>query len=237
MDTTATTYQIQDHAYRVAEARHHIRQAIAYLQSDCTDETAALGGARDALMYLTRGVDRDSLAIDARCKRCNAVVDMGGDHACDEERPPPLDLAYVQLTDALTALGHVSAGDPLTDIVELVSRAAADIRLAGRARYLAWAIAEGRDDDATIALADAWVERRSVVGPYRRIGDYRPRRRSAPGLDVVPAAEVGDRPHMWATTEDDARRAIASGSVGACHLDTSPSGVCAPAWAIVAAQG
>jgi len=228
MDTTATTYQIQDHAYRVAEARHHIRQAIAYLQSDCTDETAALGGARDALMYLTRGVDRDSLAIDARCKRCNAVVDMGGDHACDEERPPPLDLAYVQLTDALTALGHVSAGDPLTDIVELVSRAAADIRLAGRARYLAWAIAEGRDDDATIALADAWVERRSVVGPYRRIGNH------TDPLTSVPAAEVGDRPRMWTMTEVDARRAIASGSVGVRHLDTSPPGVCAPAWAIVA---
>ena len=46
--------------------------------------------------------------------------------------------------------------------------AAAAIRLAGRARYVAWAIVRGKD--TSLAAADAWLERRRDHGPTRAIG-------------------------------------------------------------------
>ena len=149
MSTTTDTapiavYHVNTPELLVADARHYLEQAIACLQPDRHDETGALGYARDAGLKLTRGVERVA-----------EVLPTGTD---------PIDDARNLLSGAISAIDR---GD-LALAAALASYAVASIRLAGRARYVAWAIVRGKD--TSLAAADAWLERRRDHGPTRAIG-------------------------------------------------------------------
>ena len=137
-------YHVNTPELLVADARHYLTEAIACLQPDRHDETGALGYARDAGLKLTRGVERVA-----------EVLPTGTD---------PIDDARNLLSGAISAIDR---GD-LALAAALASYAVASIRLAGRARYVAWAIVRGKD--TSLAAADAWLERRRDHGPTRAIG-------------------------------------------------------------------
>ena len=137
-------YHVNTPELLVADARHYLTEAIACLQPDRHDETGALGYARDAGLKLTRGVERVA-----------EVLPTGTD---------PIDDARNLLSGAISAIDR---GD-LALAAAQASYAAAAIRLAGRARYVAWAIVRGKD--TSLAAADAWLERRGDRGPTRAIG-------------------------------------------------------------------
>lgn len=148
--TTTTTeppiavYPVATAATLRDDARDYLTEAIACLQPDRHDETGALGYARDAGLKLTSGVERVA-----------DVLPTEND---------PIDDARNLLSGAISAIDR---GD-LALAAALASYAVASIRLAGRARYVAWAIVRG--EDTSLAAADAWLERRRDHGPTRAIG-------------------------------------------------------------------
>ena len=137
-------YHVNTPELLVADARGYLTEAIACLQPDRHDETGALGYARDAGLKLTGGVER--------------IVGWAGAGV------DPLRDACGRMSDAISA---IDCGD-LAEAAENAALAVASIRLAGRARYVAWAIVRG--EDTSLAAADAWLERRRDHGPTRAIG-------------------------------------------------------------------
>ena len=151
--TTTTTeppiavYPVATAATLRDDARHYLTEAIACLQPDRHDETGALGYARDAGMKLTRGVERVAEVLPTE--------------------DDPMSEACTLLSEAITFIG-IGTDAAIANAVTAISYAVASIRLAGRARYVAWAIVRG--EDTSLAAADAWLERRRDHGPTRAIG-------------------------------------------------------------------
>lgn len=143
-ETPIAIYHVNTPELLVADARGYLVESIACLQPARHDETGALGYARDAVLKLTRGVERVA-----------EIQPTDGD---------PLDDACYQMAAAISAIDR---GD-IAVAVEQTAYAVASIRLAGRARCVAWAIVRG--EDTSLAAADAWLERRHSHGPERAIG-------------------------------------------------------------------